>query len=205
LAENVAEPTAGWLAGGVGGWLSATEDLAEDVSQPAAGSLTGTLTRRLAGRLSTAEDLAQNVAEPAAGARARLAAGVRVLRECAHDHRGDDREHLLQNRAVDAGAFRRLRGDAAAHLLRAEDVAENRVAVGGDVLVVLVEVAGVLAACERADQAGKAVGGLGLPPQPGHHDRRQFFDGSAALALVQAELPAERGIALAALAFADQV
>jgi hypothetical protein len=57
-------------------------------------------------------------------------AAALLFRHVARDHHGQDRQHPLEKRRIEARAAGRVRGHRTAHVARAEDLAQHIVAAG---------------------------------------------------------------------------
>ena len=124
------------------------------------------------------------------------------LGQRSHHHRSDDRQHLLEDAGRDPGCLGGARRDAAAYVLRAEDVAEDAVAVFDDLLLVAVEIARVVAACQRSEQSGQPVRRCRFAPESGLHRRHQLIHRRTGLRLAETELPREHRKVSAVIALA---
>ena len=148
--------------------------------------------RRLSTRLPhhLLDDLAERIAAAAAETASGLHLIGRLLEQPAHHHRGDGRQHLLQDLLADAGRLRSLAGNGARQILRAEQMPQNAVAFvdalrrecPGRVL----EILGVLAARHRRHEAAEPIGIGGIALQPLRKGRQQRLDRRLAPAAAKA-------------------
>jgi hypothetical protein len=158
---------------------SASKDLTKNVAKP-------TTRTRTAGRgaSSASKHLTKNVADPTAAARG----PSHLLRESAHYHRGDDRQHLLEDTGTNPGDIGGMRGDSAAHLLRPEYVTQYRVAIIDHTGLVAIEITAVIAVRQGAKQAGHAIRRTRLSANAGHDRRPELVNRCSGLIFAQIEL-----------------
>src|SRR5690606_12755415 len=128
--------------------------------------------------------------EPAA-----VTARPRLLPQRSHGEAGNQRQRLPDEGGVETGIFRGFRGDPAAHVLAAEQVAENIVAVLPGILirqaVGIIEVTLVPPAPERPFESRTALRRLGLLPHSLQQRGRQGTDQPLGIRFLDAELRRE--------------
>lgn len=178
LAENIAQRVVATLRRLARLLATTLEDLIKDIAK----RIVAALWRGR--RLSLPHHLLDYLAERigcAKSASSHLLVGL--LRKPAHQHRGESRQHLLENVLAHAAGLTRLCRDGAGKILGAKKLTQNTVA-GIDALQ-------VLSCCYHREQGTQALWGRGCLLQPLAECWKQCFDRRLSLLRRKAKLFAQ--------------